>query len=721
MASTVPGVDRERLAAKLGIGAQAPDLSGLAAPTISLAPATPGLKLGQLRRTGKADRAVDASPISGDTFAATLAKTIAARKAANEQTSRTSRPARVEARQERESAVRDVVRQLKQLVDNVRDAAREAKAPNGTPHTQAGQAIAHRDLEVDAAALRGAFERLTGTDTDATPATTGEDPSLAAAADVEALLQTVADAIAQAMSPEGEIDEAALATALLADPLVLAAAEALIAALQVQIVTAVAFPAAQTDGESAAGEGTGSTNAPALNAPGETRVSAGSTATNAAPTVSVAAEAPSAPAATPGETVATPVAAAESSVAVIVAEAEAIVAAVESTGSGESAPTPTNTVQSAVETAPRTASATIDLAARPSEATAVVEPIQAAPIASAAETEAVTLLSTASAVVIESSPAAAAATGTDSSEVSAPTPTPTSGEQAATILAQAAGGQAGAQADADGQSYGEGGDAAVAVAATVRTSAAVSTSADADGAVPGGQSSASGAPSTGSSPSAGLNSTPNTTNAGTTPAVATGNAGSTAPAARAEAVAQPQGAQDSTPDVELHEQVSPVIVRQARLISGNGGHELTVRLNPDHLGPLHVRISLLEGALSVGLTTANAEAQRALENALPQLRGALVESGLRLDRLDVNQRDAGSGGNGSQSGNQRGSANAGRNGGQFGEPGYAGNEGRQPNAGAGTSGNASFADVLLDQDGRAFGTAASRGARWLGYRAYRRG
>src|SRR5688500_6624848 len=106
MASTVPGVDREGLAAKLGIGVQAPDLSGLAAPTISLASTAPGLKLGQLRRTGKADRAVDASPISGDSFAATLAKTIAARKAASDQASRASRPSRVEARSEREHAVR---------------------------------------------------------------------------------------------------------------------------------------------------------------------------------------------------------------------------------------------------------------------------------------------------------------------------------------------------------------------------------------------------------------------------------------------------------------------------------------------------------------------------------------------------------------------------------------------------------------------------------------
>ncbi|HET7770533.1 MAG TPA: flagellar hook-length control protein FliK [Chloroflexota bacterium] len=727
MVSTVPGVDREGLAAKLGIGVQAPDLTGLAAPTISLTPTAPGLKLGQLRRTGKADRAVDASPVSGDSFAATLARTIAARKTANQQVSRASRPSRVEARQEREHAVRDVVRQLKQLVETVRDAVRdavgEAKSPSGTPPQQAGEAIAHNDLEVDAAALQSAFERLTGTTTDASPAA-GEDPSLAQPADVEALLQTVANAIAQAMTPEGEIDEATLAAALLADPLVLAAAEALIAALQVQLVTAVpvALPAAQTDGDTAAGEGKGSIDAKVVTAaqPGAASVSAGSNATEGGPTAGATAEALNAPAAAPGETVAARTVAAESNPAGTVAEVAASVApTVEFTRAGESAPTPTNsTVQPTVETAPSAAPAAVDPSALPSTATAVVESIQTVPSAIVVENADVSLPTTAAAVVTESEVAGA----TVSSGAEASAPTPTSGEPAAAILAQTASGQTGAQAAPGGQRFEDGGDATIEATASAQASASapVATGADADGAVPSGQSAAASVQSTGSGPSAGANSTPTASpNPAASSAVAPrGTPGNTAPAARAEGVTQSQGAQDSAPDVELHEQVSPVIVRQARLIAGNSGHELTVRLNPDHLGPLHVRISLLDGALSVGLTTANSEAQRALENALPQLRGALVESGLRLDRLDVSQRAAGNGGNDGQSGNQRGSANAGRNGGQS---GYPGNEGRQSNAGAGTNGNASFADVLLDQDGRAFGSASSRGARWLGYRAYRRG
>jgi flagellar hook-length control protein FliK len=169
----------------------------------------------------------------------------------------------------------------------------------------------------------------------------------------------------------------------------------------------------------------------------------------------------------------------------------------------------------------------------------------------------------------------------------------------------------------------------------------------------------------------------------------------------------------SAASVDLHEQVAPVIVREARLVSVGGNHELTVRLEPDHLGPLHVRLSLVEGALSVGLTTATTDAQRALETALPQLRGALVDSGLRLDRLDVSLRDSGNG-------NQRGgSDSSGR--GNDGRPGAGSGDGYQSRQFEGRpDGSPSFADVLFDQDGRVFGPA-SRGARALGYRAYGRG
>ena len=727
MASTVPGVERESIAAKLGLGAQAPDLSSLAAPTISLAPTASGRKLGQLRRSGKADRAGDASPISGDSFASTLAKAIAARKAATDQASRSGRPARVEARQEREAAVRDVVRQLKQLVDTARDAARETKVSTGTPRAQSAQAIAHRDPVVDAETLRGVFERLSGADTDAAnAAANGEDasPSPQAEADVKALLHTVAETIAQAMTPDGEIDEAALAATLLADPLAMAAAESLIAALQVQLVVAVpvALLAIDAEGDSAAGaDVTGSASQTVGSAqPEVTRASATSTAslggaTTQAETVALTAPAATTAAVLAGETAASAGASSELSTARAVLEAEAIPAAVTLTTADATGSAPA--AQPALAPVATESAATV-VAAGSDGAVAAVEAVQQAQIAATANTvaETASLAGVAGAldeaVVMETADAVVVSSAGGSDETSVPT----SVVAEEIVSTQGATGQPGAQAQTDDRSSeGEGGDAVSIGATSARgasagqSSSQAATTADTDGGVMSGQATqnAPGAQS--------VSANNGTTSTGTSSVAAQTSSGSTAAAAQSEAVTQTQ--MDMTPDVELHEQISPVIVRQARLMNVDGGQELTMRLNPDHLGPLHVRISLLEGALSVGLTTASAEAQRALENALPQLRGALIESGLRLERLDVSQRDAGSGGNG-QPGSQRGSANAGRGGGQ---PGYQGDgaDGRQ--AGTGTeNGGASFADVLLDQDGRAFGTA-NRGARWMGYRAYRRG
>ena len=174
------------------------------------------------------------------------------------------------------------------------------------------------------------------------------------------------------------------------------------------------------------------------------------------------------------------------------------------------------------------------------------------------------------------------------------------------------------------------------------------------------------------------------------------------------------------PVADLDTQVATVIVRQARLATVNGGSELTVRLTPEHLGPLHVRIALVEGALSVGLTAANADTQQALERALPQLRGALADAGLRLDRVDVGFRDSGGNSSGNGSAGQRG-ADDGSAGRQDGRPDAGGDGAFSRQSGGGREDGPSFADLLFDQDGRAFLAplpAATRRASFSAYRAY---
>jgi flagellar hook-length control protein FliK len=151
----------------------------------------------------------------------------------------------------------------------------------------------------------------------------------------------------------------------------------------------------------------------------------------------------------------------------------------------------------------------------------------------------------------------------------------------------------------------------------------------------------------------------------------------------------------------LLDQISPVLVRQARLISVGETHQMTLRLSPESLGPVQVHIALGDGGLSVDLTATNANAHRALETALPQLRGSLADAGIRLERLDVGLRDSGnSSQNRNFAGNGGGDRGAGGNGG--------GAPGRQFGGQSGQSGPA-FSDFLVDQDGQPFDVRLRQG------------
>ncbi|MCX5987183.1 MAG: flagellar hook-length control protein FliK, partial [Chloroflexi bacterium] len=90
---------------------------------------------------------------------------------------------------------------------------------------------------------------------------------------------------------------------------------------------------------------------------------------------------------------------------------------------------------------------------------------------------------------------------------------------------------------------------------------------------------------------------------------------------------------------ELHDQVAPVLVRVARLTGAGEARQFTLRLSPENLGPLTIRLTLRQGSIGVDLTTSTPEARKALEAALPQLRASLGEAGLKLERMDVGLRE----------------------------------------------------------------------------------
>ncbi len=78
------------------------------------------------------------------------------------------------------------------------------------------------------------------------------------------------------------------------------------------------------------------------------------------------------------------------------------------------------------------------------------------------------------------------------------------------------------------------------------------------------------------------------------------------------------------------------IVEQARLVRQENGTEMVIRLKPEHLGNLTLRISVSsEGAVTASFFTNNHEVRNIVENSLVQLRQELQNQGLKVDKTEV--------------------------------------------------------------------------------------
>jgi len=66
------------------------------------------------------------------------------------------------------------------------------------------------------------------------------------------------------------------------------------------------------------------------------------------------------------------------------------------------------------------------------------------------------------------------------------------------------------------------------------------------------------------------------------------------------------------------------------LMTERGQHSASLRLSPEHLGPLEVRITVRDDQASVWFGAGNADTRAALEQALPRLRELFASQGLSL-------------------------------------------------------------------------------------------
>jgi len=78
------------------------------------------------------------------------------------------------------------------------------------------------------------------------------------------------------------------------------------------------------------------------------------------------------------------------------------------------------------------------------------------------------------------------------------------------------------------------------------------------------------------------------------------------------------------------------IIRQARLIRTTENTEMVIKLNPEHLGELTLRVSVsANGAINASFHSDNAQVRTIIENALVQLRQELNDAGLKVEHVDV--------------------------------------------------------------------------------------
>lgn len=93
--------------------------------------------------------------------------------------------------------------------------------------------------------------------------------------------------------------------------------------------------------------------------------------------------------------------------------------------------------------------------------------------------------------------------------------------------------------------------------------------------------------------------------------------------------------------VPVHDpRLAEAMATRVQWMAERGGGEVTLRVAPEGLGPVEIRLQLDGDRVDLGLQAAQAETRQALQDALPKLREMLSQSGLQLGHADVGQRQS---------------------------------------------------------------------------------
>jgi flagellar hook-length control protein FliK len=89
--------------------------------------------------------------------------------------------------------------------------------------------------------------------------------------------------------------------------------------------------------------------------------------------------------------------------------------------------------------------------------------------------------------------------------------------------------------------------------------------------------------------------------------------------------------QEQTPSARMINQ----IVRSAKVHTFEGGAEMTLRLDPPHLGTIQMNVAVNEGAVTASLRTSTESARQILQSDLGSLKQMLADAGVKVDQVQV--------------------------------------------------------------------------------------
>ncbi|MDW8105227.1 MAG: flagellar hook-length control protein FliK [Armatimonadota bacterium] len=114
-----------------------------------------------------------------------------------------------------------------------------------------------------------------------------------------------------------------------------------------------------------------------------------------------------------------------------------------------------------------------------------------------------------------------------------------------------------------------------------------------------------------------------------------------APNAQMAAVTGQTGEPATSPEVSPAEVVRQVVLQLEEVTRGQGTNRVTIQLEPDHLGTLHVTLSVVDDTVHARIIAASHTVRQILESHSSLLQQALQERGLQLGALQVSVQGEG--------------------------------------------------------------------------------